>query len=223
MSLREHLRHLVTHVEWWGIEWLYHHYREVLGSVMLAALGATAQKLQGIPYDWWVLSILFFGCLGLLVYFHKRDRRREVVVPLPVKTTEEGPQSPIPAVVFIVRQVYVNPPSRADVPLRLWVNWANEGEEVHLGKPQWIADRIAGQYGTQGLRYQYKVDAEHGKRHTECDEVTAKHGYTGQLWLGLDPLVKFNDVDLWRRSTLLGTLVLPFTFREIMMEVRIRL
>jgi hypothetical protein len=81
MSFREHLWHLLPHAEWWGMEWFYHHYRGVLGPIMLTVLIAIVQKVQGISYDWWVLGVLFLGSLGLVVYSHRRDRRQEIATP----------------------------------------------------------------------------------------------------------------------------------------------
>ena len=59
----------------------------------------------------------------------------------------------------------VNRTEGKDFPLKLVVHWANEGEEIHLGRPRWIAKQVSyqGQRIGQGLAYRFRVNPEHGK------------------------------------------------------------
>src|SRR4051812_25800454 len=80
MSFRERIRELFPHAVWALLErtgdWLYEHVPwRIVVPFMLTVLGSIVQKLQGVPYDLWILGILFFGSLGLMAYFHKREQK----------------------------------------------------------------------------------------------------------------------------------------------------
>jgi hypothetical protein len=246
MSFKEHLRHLVPHVEWWGMEWLYHHYGAVLGSIMLTVLIAIVQKVRGVSYDWWVLGVLFLGSLILFVYFHRRERRQQVAIDQPslvqidlgamerndpslalsrawaASTVIDTGQVPA-GIIFVVAQSYINYTLRENFPLKLHVIWANEGEEIHLGAPYWEVGKLSTQGRNLGQRLMYRYKVRLGKEETESEEVTAKHGQRGMLWLGLDPAVDIEQARLWKTGNQLGVLVLPVTVRNVTTEIRIRL
>jgi hypothetical protein len=138
---------------------------------------------------------------------------------------EAGAQTPILAVVFVVQQSYVNYTKGKDVPLKLHVMWANEGEAIRLGRPQWIAEKISyqGQRIGQGLAYRFRVTLGPGQGETESEEVTAECGQKGELWLGLESAVDVGQVKLWKFWHQLGVLVLPLVVRGVTTEIRIRL
>jgi hypothetical protein len=131
---------------------------------------------------------------------------------------------PVPSgIIFVVVQSYVNYTPRENFPLKLHVIWTNEGEEIRLGKPQWKADRLSTQGGNLGQKLMHRYKVSLGKEGTESEELVAKHGQRGELWLGLDPSVDVEQARLWNVGSQLGVLVLPVTVRNITTEVQIRL
>ncbi|MBI3801887.1 MAG: hypothetical protein HY268_33565 [Deltaproteobacteria bacterium] len=60
---------------------------------MVGALAAIAQKVQGVPLDWWVLSVIFVGSLVLFLYADARIRRQQIsaerATPLSIRTLSE--------------------------------------------------------------------------------------------------------------------------------------
>jgi hypothetical protein len=143
---------------------------------------------------------------------------------LPVKTVADS-QKPSPAVVFVIQQKYVNYTDRKTFPLKLHVIWANQGGEIHLGKPQWISGKVPHQGHRLGqlLMSRYRTKGEHEKGDTDSEEVTAKSGQRGELWLALDPEVDVSQARGWMNANQLGVLVLPYSMRGITTEMRIPL
>jgi len=128
-------------------------------------------------------------------------------------------------VVFVVQLSYVHYTQGNDVPLKLHVLWANEGEAIRLGRPQWIAEKISyqGQRSGQGLAYRFRVTLGPGQGETESEEVTAACGQKGELWLGLESAAEVEQVKLWKFWHQLGVLVLPVVVRGVRTEIRLRL
>jgi hypothetical protein len=212
------------------------HYRSRLPSSIRAEIPPSGGFLLlavltslGLPL--WQAIILGAGLaafLALPIWLRRQFKRSEHgpgETSVPRAKSEARAQPPIPAVVFVVQQSYVNYTKGKDIPLKLHMMWANEGEEIRLGRLRWIAENVSyqGQRLGQGLAYRFRVPSGPGKEETESEEVTAKCGQQGELWLGLESSVDVGQVKLWKFWHQLGVLVLPLVVRGVTTEIRIRL
>jgi hypothetical protein len=115
-----------------------------------------------------------------------------------------------PAVGLTLEKVELEPAQQAHYKFKLRLYWTNDGNRLHLSKPDWIAGGITRQGSEIGYRYQAWTGLGWGP---ELTEIEVRENQQCRVYVGLDFDPKGIEM---ARSLLeqgrLGTLVLPAVF-----------
>jgi hypothetical protein len=207
-------------------------WRRAARILLLAGVGAglflffrSLPPEMTLPVVLW-LYVIFVGTLSLFAFLDWRKGRKNTTELLSL-TLCRGfwfwTASP-PFVCLIPEHSYVNPPwGKPKIPT-LWIVWTNQGEEeVHLGKPSWIAGvgKAYGHLANAPLLYRYERREKNG---TKSDEDTIERGERIEMWIGLDPSTCTEKLQEAKKKCELGMLTLSVTLvdkRQIEITVKL--
>jgi pyrimidine deaminase RibD-like protein len=113
----------------------------------------------------------------------------------------------VPIIGLTLESVELEPAPQYHYKFKLRLYWKNDGTEVHLGEPRWIAGGVDIQGTVTGYRYQLAKGAGWGE---ECKQIEVPPNQRVRVYVGLDSRSADLAPKLLAKGRL-GTLELPVT------------
>jgi pyrimidine deaminase RibD-like protein len=129
--------------------------------------------------------------------------------------------SATPVVGLTLEKVELEPAPKWHYKFKLRLYWVNDGDQIHMGKPNWVPGGVGIQGAVLGYKYQIGGGTRWEGETEEADVLPNQHC---RVYIGLDPEEKnINLAQELLRHGRLGTLSIPVTPKHRkMVELRVR-